>query len=146
MRHLFIFIRRPLDVTHGSLKKPTSRSQKVRVPRGTLTWKVKVEPDLENRKFLVFLGKTRPPAPSLCELSSESQNPGVLQKQEFEGQRVATLATPHNSLRENQGLTLSLHVLRETANSNLPIPTQGKASPRQLGGDLFSDDKEGGRE
>lgn len=39
---------------------------------------------------------------------------------------------------------LSLHVLRETANSNLPAPPRGRTFPRQLGGDLLSDDKEGG--
>lgn len=39
---------------------------------------------------------------------------------------------------------LSLHVLRETAISNLPVPPQGRTFPRQLGGDLLSDDKKGG--
>lgn len=48
------------------------------------------------------------------------------------------------SLRENQGLMLSLLVLRETANSNLPVPPRGRTFPRQLGGAVLSDDKEGG--
>lgn len=39
---------------------------------------------------------------------------------------------------------LSLHALRETANSNLPVPPRGRTFSRQLGGDLLSDDKEGG--